>query len=237
MGIIPTVADMYHGNSVNLTLLKQSSVIGIIHKCSQGVGARDQKYTARKEAAEAMGFLWGAYDFATGDDPVRTAKVFLTWAAPGPQTLLCLDYEDNSRSQMSADQAYAFLDTIMQATGRAPVIYGGNRLREHIPSQQAKWVDMAKHVRLWQCRYIGLQPGDNTELFHAIKPVPPWTSNWLIQYTGDGSGPRPHQVPGVENGADLNAFAGTNDELRAQWAGAPTSKQNYPSPNGNATVA
>jgi lysozyme len=225
MGIIPTVADMYHGNSVNLTLLKTSSVIGIIHKCCQGTGARDQKYAARKEAAEGMGFLWGAYDFATGDDPRRNAQAFLSWAAPGPDTLLCLDYEDNSHSQMSADQAYAFLDIVMQSTGRAPVIYGGNRIREHIPSQQAKWIDMAKHVRLWQCRYVGLQPADNAELFRSIKPIAPWTSNWLIQYTGDGLGPRPHQVIGLENGSDLNAFAGTNDELKAQWAGGP----DYPS--------
>lgn len=219
MGIIPTVADMYHGNSVNLSLLRKSSVVGIIHKCSQGLGARDAKYAARRESAEALGFLWGAYDFATADDPVANARQFLAWARPGPQTLLCLDYEDNTHSQMSSDQAYAFLDTVMQVTGRPPVIYGGNRVREHIPSQQPKWINMARHVRLWQCRYVGLQPGDNSELFRAIKPIPPWTTNWLIQYTGDGAGPRPHQVPGLENGADLNAFAGTADELRAQWTG------------------
>jgi hypothetical protein len=41
----------------------------------------------------------------------------------------------------------------------------------------------------------------------------------LLQYTGDGVGPLPHTAPGLENGADLNAFDGTDDALRAAWAG------------------
>ena len=133
--------------------------------------------------------------------------------------LAALDFEDNSQSEMSANQAYEFLDRVNQARGTACVLYGGNRVREQIDPQQAKWVDMSKVTPLWQCRYIGLQPSDNEELFKSISPIPPWTSNFLLQYTGDGLGPLPHSVPGLENGADLNAFNGDREALTKAWPG------------------
>ena len=61
----------------------------------------------------------------------------------------------------------------------------------------------------------------NAELFRAIAPLAPWTKNYLIQYTGDGVGPQPHTVQGLQNGADLNAFNGTREDLLAAWPGAP----------------
>lgn len=217
-GIIPVIADMNHANSLNLTQLKTSTVIGIIHKATQGIGFADDAYTRRRSSATEMGFLWGAYSFSTGDPVAVNVARFLSVAAPDAHTALCLDFEDNSASEMSGDQAYEFLDRLNQAVGHGNMIYGGNRIREHIDPQQAKWIDMAKVTRLWQSRYIGLQPADTPELFHSISPIPPWTSNFMIQYAADGFGPGPHQVSGLENGADLSAYNGTADELRAAWA-------------------
>jgi hypothetical protein len=47
-----------------------------------------------------------------------------------------------------------------------------------------------------------------------IRPVP-----------GDGVGPLPHTVDGLENNADLNAFDGTDAELAALWAGAASATE------------
>ena len=124
------------------------------------------------------------------------------------------DFEDNSASQMTGDQAHEFLDRVSQKLGRACGIYGGNRIREQIDPQAAKWIDMAARAPLWQCRYISVQPDDNDELFRLIQPIPPWTKNTIIQYTGDGVGPIPHTVQGLENGADLNVFIGTRRGAR-----------------------
>ena len=110
---------------------------------------------------------------------------------------------------MSAAQAYQFLDQVSQKLGRACAIYGGNRIHEKIPADDPRWIDMAKRTPLWQARYLNVQPTDTASLFKDIPPNPPWTANMLIQFTGDGVGPVPHTVDGLEDGADLDAFDGT----------------------------
>ncbi len=226
MAIIPLVADIAHFNPVNFTELKNAGFAGIIHKARQGVGVGDSKYAARMAAAKSTGLRWGAYDFATHDDVAANVAAFLATARLEPTDSAWLDFEDNAHSQMTAGQAYEFLDRVAQKRGCACGIYGGNRIREQIDRHDAKWIDMAERAPLWQCRYVKVQPADNAELFRVIAPIPPWTKNFLIQYTGDGVGPRPHTAPGLANGADLNAFNGSDEELAAAWTGwtaqAPT---------------
>jgi GH25 family lysozyme M1 (1,4-beta-N-acetylmuramidase) len=219
MPIVPIVADMAHFNPVNFSDLKGANFVGVIHKARQGIAVGDPKYAARMAAAKAAGLCWGAYDFATHDDVAANVAAFLNFARLDDADSAWLDFEDNAHSQMTGAQAYEFLDRVAQKRGRACGIYGGNRIREQIDPHDAKWIDMARHAPLWQCRYIGSQPADNAELFRHVPPIAPWTKNFLIQYTGDGVGPRPHSAPGLQNGADLNAFNGTADELAAAWAG------------------
>ena len=220
MPIVPVIAGMNHANSVNFTKLKGAGIWGIIHKARQGVGFADPAYARRRDIAEGLGFLWAAYDFATGDDVQANVDAFFKTANPSDKTGMWLDFEDNSVSQMSADQAYQFLDMVDQRIGRACGIYGGSRIREQIPPDDPKWIDMARITPLWQSRYINARPKDTAALFRAVAPIPPWTVNTIIQYTGDGSGPRPHTVPGLEDGADLTAFKGTYNQLAAIWPGA-----------------
>jgi GH25 family lysozyme M1 (1,4-beta-N-acetylmuramidase) len=219
MSIIPTIADIYHGNPVDFGKIAAAGIWGVIHKARQGLRYSDPSYHSRMDAAKAAGLLWAGYDFATGDDVELNVSSFLAFAALSDSDGAWLDFEDNAASQMSADQAWEFLDRVAQKRGRACGIYGGNRIREHINPNNSKWIDMAKVVPLWQCRYIGLQPADNEELFKVIHPIPPWTKNTIIQYTGDRIGPQPHTVDGLQNGADLNAFLGTRDDLAAIWPG------------------
>lgn len=219
MPIIPLVADMAHFNPVNFAQLKAAGFVGVIHKARQGIGMGDPMYARRMAAAKDAGLRWGAYNFATGDIPATNATAFLSFANLAAADSAWLDFETNAASEMSGDQAYEYLDRVMQKLGRAVGIYGGDRIRAQIKPDDPKWIDMAKVAPLWQCRYIGLRPDDNDELFRLIPPIPPWTANFLIQYAADGSGPLPHTAPGLQNGADLNAFNGTADELAAQWAG------------------
>lgn len=222
---VPTVADMAHFNPVNFSELKAAGFVGVIHKARQGIAIGDPKYAARMAAAKSAGLRWGAYDFATHDDVAANVAAFLGFARLDEADSAWLDFEDNAHSQMTGAQAYEFLDRVAQKRGRACGIYGGSRIREQIKPQidpqSAKWIDMAAVAPLWQCRYIGAQPPDNAALFRRVPPIPPWRKNFLIQYTGDGIGPRPHSAPGLQNGADLSAFNGTADELAAAWAGEP----------------
>jgi lysozyme len=222
--ITPIVADMAHFNPVNFLSIKAAGIRGVIHKATQGVGVTDSQYAARRPVAEAAGLKWGAYSFATGDDARAHAKHFLAVAQPDAGTLLCLDYEDNPRSPMSAQAAWDFMRAVEDATGRLCWIYGGNRIAEHIsPLCHANAAAAAyfKARPLWLCQYkTGLPNIDLAGLKKHIRVPAPWDDFTLLQYTGDGVGPLPHTVPGLENGADLNAFAGTADELAAVWAGA-----------------
>jgi lysozyme len=220
----PVVADMAHFNSVNFTALAGAGIVGVIHKATQGVGMTDQQYARRRAAAAAAGLEWGAYSFATGDDARAHARHFLAVAQADAATLMCLDFEDNPRSPMSGQQAWDFMREVEDATGRLCWIYGGNRIKEQITPlcrRSSAAADYFKARPLWLCQYkLGLPPGiDLAGLKAHIRVPPPWDDWTLLQYTGDGVGPLPHTVPGVENGADLNVFDGDDAALRAAWAG------------------
>jgi len=223
--IKPVVADMAPFNPVNFARIKAAGIVGVIHKATQGIGVTDNQYAERRPVAQAAGLLWGAYSFATGDDARAHAKHFLGVAQPDADTLLCLDYEDNARSPMSGQAAWDFMRAVEDATGRMCWIYGGNRIFEHISPLCHSSAAAAAYFKarpLWLCQYKTVLPADIdlAALKKHIRVPEPWDDFTLLQYTGDGVGPLPHTVDGLEHGADLNAFAGTDNELRALWAGA-----------------
>lgn len=221
--IVPNGADMAHFNPVNFTDIAAAGIWVVLHKSNQGTHVLpDNMYAKRKPLAKQIGLGWAAYDFATGDPVAQNVAEFLKCAALDADDAAVLDFEDNTQSEMTGEEAYEWLDRVQQATGRAAIIYGGNRIREQIDPQAAKWIDMAKVVRQWQCRYIKGQPADNAALFKQTPPIPPWNSCFGIQYTGDGVGPPPHTVNGLQSGADLNVFmpGATKEQLLAAWPGA-----------------
>lgn len=209
------VADMNHNNPVDFGKLAKAGCVGVIHKASQGLGFTDNKYAARRVAAKAEGVAWGAYEFNTRDDVVKSVDHFLAIAQPDEHTSLWLDFENNPKSEMTVDQARRFLDLVDMRTGRYCGIYGGNKLKELLPGPDAFF---AKHP-LWLCQYpkaSSVQDAINRGLFKLPRP---WrdVGAFLIQYTGDGIGPPPHTMDGLEKGADLSFYRGTADALRAAW--------------------
>ena len=86
MPIVPAVVDLYHANSVNFSKLKATGIWGVAHKAREGVGFVDPAYASQRAMAEQLGFLWGAYDFATGDGVQANVNDFFKIANPGPTT-------------------------------------------------------------------------------------------------------------------------------------------------------
>lgn len=216
--ITPVVADMNHNNPVDFAKIAANGIVGVVHKAIQGLGFTDPAYDDRRAKAQAAGLKWGAYDFATGDKVADNVARFFAVTKPDAQTLMCLDFEDNTHSQMSGAQAHEFLDRVDQKLGRACWIYGGDRIFEEITDDDPFW---AQHP-LWLCQYKtdpALRDTDLATLNNHIKVPPQWKTWTLLQYSADGKGPLPHTVPGLEQGADLNAFSGTADQLRAFWPG------------------
>lgn len=211
MPMIPRVVDISHHNTVtDLKATASSGIWGVIHKASQGRAYRDPDYGTRRLQAKAAGLLWGAYHFNTGDDVADQVTNFLAAAQPDDGTLVVLDFEDNRPSNMTASQAVLFLRLVEHMVGRKAAIYSGNRLKETIGSLSKEDQAYIQSHRLWLCQYGA----------RAVVPKG-FGKYWLWQYTGDGVGPFPHNVPGVaagNAGIDLNTFAGTRDDLSKSWA-------------------
>lgn len=108
---------------------------------------------------------------------------------------------------MTLRQAIAFLQKIFEKTGQKPVLYSGHFIKEAI-SKTSTFNDTLSEHRLWLCQY-------------GSKAVVPsaWDKYWLWQYTGDGIGPKPHTIDGIQGDVDLNVFDGTETDLRNQWTG------------------
>jgi len=198
-----TVIDAYHNDDIDIQMLANNGVVGIIHKATQGLTMRDDKFLARRLQARAMRMLVGAYHFADGSDPIKQAEAFLNFVNPTSDELVALDWETNNSSQMTYEQACAFVQAVKNRLGRWPVIYGSNLLKEKITATDS----VLFNCPLWLAQY-------------ANQPVLPrgWNDATLWQYTGDGQGPQnPKWFPGAGNQLDVNQFNGTISQLRNRW--------------------
>src|SRR3981081_1880093 len=103
-------------------LVRQSNILGVIQKATEGGHYADTICAARRPQAEAAGLLWGAYHFGTGQmSGDRQAAFFLSVSRPGPRTLLALDLElnqNNPSNSMRLDQAAAFVPARGPGRGR-----------------------------------------------------------------------------------------------------------------------
>jgi hypothetical protein len=208
MNIKPKVIDISHFDRVLPDGFKQArafGILGCIHKASEGTSMVDATYAQRRPMAKEAGLLWGAYHFIRPVDVPSQVESFLRSAQPDNNTLLALDYEVDS---VSLDDAREFIEAVERKVGRSVVVYSGNTIKEKLGNTADPWWGAR---RLWLAQY-------------STSPVVQrsWAKYWLWQFTGDGAGPPPHEVPGIEieGGLDISHWDGTENELRAQWAGA-----------------
>jgi len=201
---INVVIDISHHNgNVDLGQAAGDGIVGVIHKATQGTGFTDPAYLSNKQKADDAGLMWGAYHFATGSDAIAQADHFLDVVAPDDQTLIVLDFEENTQgASMTLDGARAFVNRINDKVGRFPGLYGGAYLKQLL----GKTIDPV----LAQCWLWLSQFG----------PTPVVPANWqtftMWQYTDGKVGPEPHTVNGV-GPCDRDQFNGDMDGLKALW--------------------
>jgi len=229
---LDAVIDISHNVTVtDFAAVRRSSILAVIHKCSEGGDWFDPSYAPRRRQAEASGLLWGAYHFGTGQySGADQAAAFLSAAQPSQTTLLALDIEPNDRkpaNSMRLSQAEAFVQVVYQATGRLPLVY-----------VHPKWANGEKHGRggrtlggmitpqsiLARCDLWLADYREEPELPHA------WADKgWrLWQYVANEDdshaayGTTPRTIAGVSH-CDRNLFAGDTAALYRFWkAHAPT---------------
>lgn len=208
----PLVIDLSHHNTIPTGLVpaKDSGIVGVIHKITEGTTYVDSKVVARWELANDAQMVWGLYHFIRPGDPKKQAEFMFSTADRlkvfDPQTLWVLDWEDTG---VTTSNALAFLFRIEELTGREAVIYSGHVLKE---AQDAQFNNAITLYKLWLCQYTTGQPT-------LPKGFADW---WLWQYSDQGS------VPGINPPTDVNAYGSTPDQLIEAWTGRPVLPDTYP---------
>lgn len=188
----------HHNNITDYDRLREEGIVGIIHKSTQGTNFVDSMYLMRRERALKAGLLWGAYHFATAANVEQQVDHFLKIAQPDDQTLIALDHEPNQGNQLSLMNAVRFLEVIEIRLKRKAVLYSGNLIKEQLGKRQHDY--LASH-RLWIAQY------------GPVARIPPaWDKWWLWQFSESG------KLPGAHGQLDLNAYDGSDEQLRAEWA-------------------
>jgi len=201
----PVIVDLSHYDDVqNWDAVQKFGILGVINKATEGPGVIDKTYAIRKKPCADRGILYGAYHFLRPGDPNAQADHFLDTVQPDDKTLLALDHEDPKVPLAGAKQ---WLQRIIDKTGRKAILYSGFLIKQQLGNGQDAF--LAQH-RLWLSHYSA-----------NPKWPPNWANPWIIQFTGDGVGPDPHNVPGITisgDGIDINHYGGTAAQLAADWA-------------------
>jgi lysozyme len=224
---LDAVIDISRGVTVSdFRRVRQSNILAVLHKASEGGDYADSACAARRPQAEAAGLLWGTYHFGTAQfSGADQARFFLAASHPGSRTLLALDLEandNNPSNSMTLEQAEDFVKTVAAATGRLPVVYvhptwaNGDPLPVSGLSFGAQITpdSILARCSLWVADYH-----DSPEI-----PLAWTTTGWrLWQYAGDESAGHPAYnqttiVQGVSH-CDRNLFNGDAATLREFWAG------------------
>jgi len=206
MKINPLVVDLSHYDRISSLLqAKKAGIVGVIHKATEGPGMVDTFYARRRDPVREHGVLFGAYHFLRPGSVAMQVAHFLSVVGDDPKALLALDHED---PKVPLENAVEFLQRVYADIKRWPILYSGFLLKEQIEKHGGPpdWGP----IRLWLAHY---------------NEHPSWPNHWkqpfLWQFTGDGEGPRPHNIPGIviegSAGIDINSYAGTADELAKEW--------------------
>lgn len=205
---IPRVIDISHYNRVEpngFVKVAAAGIWGVISKCTESTTYVDPTYAQRRQAVKDAGLLWGGYHFIRPTSIATQVDFFLRAAKPDDRTLVALDWEV---SAVNANMAREFLERIEVKLGRRAVLYSGNTAKELLGSRVDAY--FGSH-RLWLAQY-GSRPICQRS----------WSEPWLWQFTGDGRGSAPHNIPGIlipgNAGIDINSYAGTREALEAEWA-------------------
>lgn len=203
----PVVIDIYHLTECNAESFKRAKaagLVGVIHKSSQGTRP-DPKYAQRRKWATDAGLLWGGYHFNDGDDYKAQVDSFIRSLDADGETLAALDYEVYRRN-MDITSCVKFMKMVEDKLGKSCVIYSGDALKSNIERLGSADFEYITSKRLWLAQY-----GPTAKLPKGFKRY------FLWQYTGDGAGQGPHTIDGFGSGQDMNAYNGTEDELRTEW--------------------
>lgn len=216
------VADMGSQNPVDFNKLKAANYngvpcVGTILRATRSNALIDTAFASRADEAGKLGFLVGAYAFNTGETAQVQADRFKNATQSVGAILRALDFETNPGGrQMTLASAIEFMDRTDQSFGAATWFYSGDRIKSLVVSATDAQRQFLSEHPFWLAEY-GPKARMADDDGHAL----PWEKYDLWQFTGDGAGPSPHTMDGLQAGADLSVFHGSAAQLALIWPGAP----------------
>lgn len=204
MKINPIVIDISRYQVVkSFDDLRKGGIAAVINKATEGTTYVDPYFASRRTKVQACGMLYGAYHFLRPGSIEAQVDHFLSVVGTTDDLMLALDHED---PKVLLSEAKLFLQLLENRTGNIPVLYSGFLIKQQLGNRIDP--ELAR-VRLWLAEY-GSSP----------TWPPTWARPWLWQFTGDGKGPPPHQVPGINQyGIDIDSYDGTPEQLAREWTG------------------
>lgn len=217
LNIVPKFVDLSHYDDLqDIEKVKAAGILGIINKATEGPGLIDRTFAIRRPVAAAAGVAFGSYHFARPGDPVQQAEHHLNVVGDVTGLLIALDWEDTN---VPPSWAHTWLGTVHDKIGRWPVVYSYAAMLLQMLGTKNTDAVLAQ-CRLWLAAYNN----------HPVWPTQIWSVPWGWQFTGDGNGNGPHQIPGIvlpgSRGIDVDAYEGgdahatthTDAELIEGWA-------------------
>ena len=206
------VIDAYEGNPIDWDkMATDKKMVGVIHRSS--IGSRvDTQYKARKKIALDRGYLWGAYHLGYRGNTIAQADLFLSLVKDEPNTLMILDLENTSATNlMSISEAAIFMQYVYDKTGLTPTVYA-NHSTAILLNQQMKNNPRFQQAKFWYARF-------KSNISDFPKGI--WTNYFLCQFSSElnctTTGSCLYNVPGTKSDMDVNVFNGSPRELDSLW--------------------
>jgi GH25 family lysozyme M1 (1,4-beta-N-acetylmuramidase) len=213
----PKLVDLSHYDDlVNIQQVKEYGILGIVNKVSEGPGMVDVSYARRKPVVLGAGLQYGGYHFLRPGDMAYQAGHYLNAIGDVTNMMLMGDWEVASVTPQAAREWFG---AVHDKTSRWPRLYSYSAMLMQLFGTRASDPVLAQ-CPLWLAAYNN----------HPLWPTQIWRWPDIWQFTGDGNGNGPHQVPGIllpgSRGIDIDAYEGgdahatthSDAELLASWA-------------------
>src|SRR5215471_17187351 len=149
MSYTPLVVDLSHWNSgINFATLRQSGIVGCIHKATEGTSYVDADYASRKTSAKSAGVLWASYHFLKHGHHSEQAQWYIQHSQPDTEELAVADFEDSGTNLTDLTE---FLRAVRALRPDLRlVVYSGHLIKESLGDEQD---DFLSTTDLWLAQY------------------------------------------------------------------------------------
>lgn len=198
--------DISHWNTITdgFAGAKAAGALFVMMKATDGTHMVDVKFHQFRAAAKKQGLLIGCYHFLQHNNAAAQADHFINTVGDLTGVCLMLDWEKAGATEADA---HAFCQRVFERIKAYPTVYSYSGfmapMARAFNARKAFW----SKTRLWIANY-----NDKVTWLSGI-----WPKWWMWQFTGDGHGPRPHDVPGSGHNIDINRYSGERTALAADW--------------------